>query len=209
MFQISNDRKMGDNSFITAKGRPVTLRPGKTLQFNDDDLNDGILRTMVGRGSHYKVIADTAEAQEMIDNAQQRKAGKGAGSPLVQGSHGPRHMDRAEVEKVIEVRDHKLKAEVAAGADSGDKKPPAAPEGGDGQQVKQEPEVTKVFIQEEVKDKSPLEKLIEVAKDKPYTELVTEAKELLGDAFPGGRPGRGDITKALIEHKAAQDKPQE
>jgi hypothetical protein len=88
VFTISNTRKVGDLSFTTAKGKPVNLRPLKTLNFEDDELNDGLLRTMIGQRSFYKVLADSAEAQEMIDKASVRKPKKN-GSPLVHGSTEP------------------------------------------------------------------------------------------------------------------------
>lgn len=191
MFTITNNRKVGDNSFTTTKGKPVTLRPQYSLQFEDDEINDGILRTMIGKGSHYKVLADTAEAQEMIDKAGERKSKKN-GSPIVHGSTEPPNF-QAGRDRPLEIRDLKgSKAERAS--QPGDEQP----------EKEEEPEIKRVFIQEEVKEKSPLEKLIEVAADKPYAELVAEAKEVLGDKFPEGRPGRPAIIKALNEMKAAE-----
>jgi hypothetical protein len=72
MFTISNTRKVGDNSFITAKGRPVILKPGRVLNFDDEELSDGLLRTMIGERSVYKVLADGDDAQKMISS--RRKA---------------------------------------------------------------------------------------------------------------------------------------
>lgn len=189
MFTISNVRKLGDNSFVTAKGKPVIIRPGRTLQFEDDELNDGLLRTFVGEKSPYRVIADTAEAQDLIDAAKVRKPKKN-GSPLVHGSTEPPNY-QAGRDKPIEIRDQKEEAE---------KHPP----------VVKEPEVTKAFIKEE--DKTPLppaEKLLAVALDKPYTELVAEAREVLGESFPEGRPGRKAIVEALTIKIEADKKPQE
>lgn len=189
MFTISNVRKVGDNTFVTAKGRPVKLTPGRTLQFEDEDLNDGILRNMIGEKSPYKVLADSAEAQEMIDKAKVRKPKKN-GSPLVHGSTEPPNY-QAGRDQPIEIRDYKKEAE---------KHPP----------VVKEPEVTKAFVQEE--DKNPLppaEKLLAVALDKPYTELVAEARALLGESFPEGRPGRKSIIEALTVKVEADKKPQE
>lgn len=197
MFTLSNTRKVGDLSFTTAKGKPVNLRPLKTLNFEDDELNDGLLRTMIGQRSFYKVLADSAEAQEMIDKASVRKPKKN-GSPLVHGSTEPFRGP----ERVIEVRDLK-----GAGGDNDQKEKPVEP--------KQHPlapapaPVTPgVFIREEKTDETPLQKLIAVAADKPYTELVTEARVVMGDKFPEGRPGRPAIIKALNEMEAAL-KPQE
>jgi hypothetical protein len=203
MFTVSNPKKVGDLSFVTAKGRPVTLRPGKTLNFEDDDLNDGLLRVMVGIGSHYKVLADTAEAQDMIDKAKQRKAKK-AGSPLVHGSTEPVEENQARNRPFV-VRD--LKATKTELTEAGGDGQPAAAPGGDPQDAPPAPEVTKATIHEE--GPSPLDRLIEVAKDKPYGELVTEARELLGDKFPEGRPGRPAIVKALQEFKAALEPQQQ
>jgi hypothetical protein len=210
MFTISNNRKQGDNSFITAKGRPVILRPGRVLNFEDDELNDGLLRTMIGPKSPYKVLADGDDAQSMIDAANLRKSKKN-GSPLVHGSTEPPDY-QAGRDKPITIRD--LKEKKAAGGpypfDGPVDPPPRVPSPDDGKQPQQDPpgtppkpEVTKdVFIKEEG-GPSPAKALLAQADDLPWADLMTQATAVLGDKLPT-RPGRKSIKDALTSLTASE-----
>jgi hypothetical protein len=186
VFTISNNRKVGDLSFLTAKGKPVTLRPGRVLDFENEEINDGILRTMIGTGSFYKVLADGDDAQEMINKASQRKH-KPKGSPIVHGSTEP-----VRPVKQLVVRDLKEAAEVP---EKQPEQPQEAPE--------QKPEITPAFIKEEQTNETPAQKLLALADEMPWTELTTRAGEVLGDKLPT-RPGRKSIKDALTAFVEAE-----
>lgn len=190
-FVIENIRKpgSGDLHFHTAKGRSVTLRSGKSVTLGIDEVNVGLVRSLMGARKLYKVRADDEDAELMMMEASEMPR-KPKGSPIVHGSTEPPDYNKGR-DKPIEVRD-----------DKGD--PDQSPA-----------ETTKdLFIKEEQKpetppqeppkpEETPLQKLIKNAADLPFGEFRASARELLGDAFPSGNPGRGAILEAL------QKQPQE
>lgn len=186
MFVISNARRFGDLSFHNAKGRPVILRPGKEREFAVDEINVGLLRVMLGKGSHYKVRADSEEAETLVKLAMERKE-KTAGSAIVHGTTDPKPVD------FVSVRDLKnanrpvpkdgdrvfINEEQMPSTPKQPEQPPAPPE------------------------KSTMEKLIEGAAELPFSDFRTQAKELLGEDFPTGNPGRPALLDALKKKQAS------
>lgn len=183
MFNISNTRKFGDLNFHTAKGRPVILRANTSRDFEVEDLNEGLLRVMIGKGSFYKVRADSEEAENLVKLATERKKKKG--SAIVHGSTEPRSPD------FISVRDMKNQKRKSTEPDEGE----------DGKRVFIKEEETPSTPQPELPapppEPTPLEKLIEGASEIPFTEFRIQAKDLLGDDFPTGNPGRPALVEAL------------
>lgn len=180
MFQITNPRDYGELTFHTARGRPVVLHPGKTRVFEVEDLNVGLLRVMLGKGSYYKVRADNEEAESLVKLALEPKR-KLRGSPVVHGSTEPKAPD------FVSVRDMKNQ-----------------------EKKRNDEEGERIFIREEqtsstpkqsepppAPEKSALELLIEAAPDLPFGDFRTNAKAELGDAFPNGQPGRIALIEAL------------
>jgi hypothetical protein len=189
MFQISNTQKLGDLSFHTATGRPVILRPGRSRDFEVEDLNVGLLRVMLGKGSKFKVRADSEEAESLIKEALERKSKK-LGSTIVP----PLPAD------FVSVRDMK------------NANKPKETEDGSGRtfiREEQKPDTPRQPEQAPAPEPSPMEKLIAGAAELPFGEFRTQAKELLGDDFPGGNPGRPALIEALKASLARGPQPME
>jgi hypothetical protein len=177
MFQISNTQKLGDLSFHTALGRPVILRPGVMREFEVEDLNTGLLRVMLGKGSKFKVRADSEEAENLVKlalSAKPKKSGSAIVAPLpadfvsVRDMKNARNPPREDGERTFIREEQKPDTPTQPVA------PPApAPE------------------------PSPLEKLIAGAADLPFGEFRAQAKEQLGDEFPAGSPGRSALVNLL------------
>jgi hypothetical protein len=196
VFQIANTKKVGDLQFYKTDGKPVTLRPGVSRSFEVGHLNEGTLRNLLGQKSGYKVRADSEEAEAMMERALS-KPRKPGGSPLVHGSTEPARFDT-----VLNVRDDFTKHT----------QPPTGEGQGEGQGSKTQKDL---FIREEQTGEAPPQPpatvpelpkepqksaaalLIEKAADLPFTEFRAQARELLGDSFPAGNPGRPAIVEAL------------
>lgn len=187
MFNISNTRKVGDLSFHTAKGRNVILHPLVSRNFEVDDLNVGLLRVMIGKGSHYKVRADSEEAEDLVKLAQERKP-KPFGSPIVHGSADVKPEDFVSIRDMKKPRPERVFIREEQKPETPEQPHPAHPPA-----PPPAPEA----------EKTPMEKLIATASELPFTEFRTQAKELLGDDFPNGNPGRPALIEALKAKQVA------
>lgn len=203
MFNIENGRKVGELSFYTAKGRPVTLHPGRSRTFGVDELNPSILRNLIGKGSHYNVRADSEEAEALVQEAKNYKGRKG-GSPIVHGSTEPSPFAAKNAE--ITVTDLKGDGTEAQKVFIKEEKTDETP-----QEQKHPPDLKPAQQPQPPPpppEKSALELLIEAGTNMPFTEFRTKVKEELGDLFPAGQPGRPALITALKEKHAQSSAPQ-
>lgn len=187
MFNITNSRKVGDLAFHTAKGRPVNLRPLRSMNFEVEDMSIGLLRSMTGKGSHFTIRADSEEAENLLKLAKEPK-GKRLGSPIVHGATEPRSPNFVSVRDLKNPRPKEGETEKVFIKEEQLPQTPAQPE----QQPPPPPP-----------EKSALELLIDNSSALPFGEFRSQAKEQLGDEFPTGTPGRQALVE-LLKAKLAQ-----
>lgn len=198
MHEITNANRNSPRSF-NAGGVHTTLTPGETKSFAPGALSAGLLRVISAARSDLKLKNLSEEAAALTKTALARVKAKtfqivhGAGDITVEEALRREKMKS----QPVQVRDQfELNKKAAAKTQSGLADPVKEPEEVEDEEVEKKPERVKL---EQPPVNGPVTALLaEVAAESiTMKELRARAKDLLGDAYPGGTIGKDDIVEAL------------